>query len=353
VNAEIVRWTALGPGLGRSLQTSGCDRALQTRGCDRALQTRGCDRALQTRGRMHRGGARGYAGRVSGSLVEMARRAAPAIAISEALEPALAKALADAEAAGLAVDRARLIGAIAARLGEEPAAALAAMHVADLALACGCADGDAAALAAFEQRCGPLIERALIASGVSEAERADLGQVVRQRLLVAPADGRAPRIATYSARGSLPSWVRVVATREAARMLPKARREVAADDDALAGLIAGDDDPEIGYLKRLYRDELKRAFHAAIDALDDRARLLLRQHALDGLDLDQLAALHGAHRATIARWLAAARAAVLAATQRELIARLRLSRTELASVMRLIGSRLDVSLPRALGGSGR
>lgn len=332
---ERASWIAPGMGAWRSR-----GRALQTRGWRTWLG----DGALQTRGH------RGYDGGVPGSLVEIARRAAPAV--SEDLEDALAARCAEAEAAwpGLAIDRARLVGAIAARLGDDPAAALAAMHVADLALACGCADGDPAALAAFEVRCGPLIERALIASGVSEAERADLGQVVRQRLLVAPADGGPPRIATYSARGSLPSWVRVVATREAARMLPRARREVAADDDALAGVIAGDDDPEIGYLKRLYRDELKRAFHAAIDALDDRARLLLRQHALDGLDLDQLAALHGAHRATIARWLAAARAAVLAATERELIARLRLSRTELASVMRLIGSRLDVSLPRALGG---
>jgi RNA polymerase sigma-70 factor (ECF subfamily) len=184
---------------------------------------------------------------------------------------------------------------------------------------------------------------------VSAAERADLGQVVRQRLLVAPASGGEPRIASYAARGALASWVRVVATREAARMLPRARREVSADDDALAGLLAGDDDPEVGYLKRLYRDEFKRAFAAAVDALDDRDRLLLRQHALDGLDLDQLAALHGVHRATIARWIQAARATVRAHTQREMIDRLRLSGDELASVMRMIGSQLEVSLPRVLG----
>ncbi len=55
------------------------------------------------------------------------------------------------------------------------------------------------------------------------------------------------------------------------------------------------------------------------------------------------------HRATAARWLQAARAAVLDGTQGELIRRLRLSRTELANVMRLIESQLDVSLPRLLG----
>lgn len=268
----------------------------------------------------------------------------------EELAPLVAARVAEAAAAwpDFGVARGVLVAAIAARLGDDPGATLAAMHVTDLYLACACAEGDARALAAFEARTAPVIERALLASGVSDAERADLGQVVRQRLLVAPAAGGPPRIATYSARGALLSWVRVVATREAARMLPRARREVAADDDVLADLIAGDDDPEIGYLKRLYRDELKRAFHAAIDALDDRDRLLLRQHTLDGLDIDHLGALHDVHRATIARWLAAARAAVLAHTQRALIERLRLSRSELASVMRLIGSRLDLSLPRAL-----
>lgn len=98
----------------------------------------------------------------------------------------------------------------------------------------------------------------------------------------------------------------------------------------------------------MYRDEFKRAFHAAVEALDDRERLLLRQHALDGLSIDQLAALHGVHRATAARQVQAARQSVLAATQRELIRRLRLARGELASVMRLIASRLDVTLPLAL-----
>src|SRR5262249_182154 len=156
--------------------------------------------------------------------------------------------------------------------GVPPVRALEAMQIDDLYLACGCADGEPGALAGFEQRCGAAIERAIAATGASAEERADLGQVVRQRLLVAPADRATPRVATYSARGPLVAWVRVVATREAARMLGRARREVAADDDELAGLLAAGDDPEIGYLKRLYRGEFKRAFQAAIEALPDRQR---------------------------------------------------------------------------------
>jgi len=270
---------------------------------------------------------------------------------AEDLEPVLAERIAHASAQWPAfkVDVETFVRAIAARLhGGAAVRTLHALHTDDLYLACGCAAGDPVALAGFEQHCSSVIERAIATTGTSLAERADLGQVVRLRLLVSAADGEPPRIATYSARGPLRAWVRVVATREAARVRPRTQREVAADDDQLAGLVAEDNDPESAYLKRLYRDEFKRAFHAAVEALDDRERLLLRQHALDGLSIDQLAALHGVHRATAARQVQAARQSVLAATQRELIRRLRLARGELASVMRLIASRLDVTLPLAL-----
>jgi RNA polymerase sigma-70 factor, ECF subfamily len=267
----------------------------------------------------------------------------------------LAERTARARAAwpSIALDDERFERAVAARLGDAPTAdALAALHADDLWLACACADGDPAALAAFEVHCGPTIERAIATAGIPPAERADLVQVVRQRLLVAPADGP-PRIASYSARGSLVAWVRVVATREAMRALPRTARELAAEDDELARVVAPSDDPELGYLKRLYREELKQALAAAVDALDDRDRLLLRQHLLDRVGIDQLAAQHAVHRATVARWIEAAREAVVAATQRELLRRLRLTRSELASVLHLIRSDLDVSLPRVLSpGSG-
>jgi RNA polymerase sigma-70 factor (ECF subfamily) len=285
--------------------------------------------------------------------VEIVRSVTPGRDIPDDLEPLLAASIARARAAwpNMSLADEDFVRAIAARLvADAPARSLEAMHTDDLYLTCGCAAGDPVALAGFEAHCGSVIARAIATTGATGDERADLGQVVRQRLLVAPATGGPPRVATYSARGSLRAWVRVVATREAARMLPRSRRDLASGDDELAGLIASDDDPEVGYLKRLYRAEFKRAFHAAVEALDDRERLLLRQHTLDGLGIDQLATLHGVHRATAARWIEAARDAVLAGTQRELIRRLRLSRSELASVMRLIQSQLDVSLPRLLRG---
>jgi RNA polymerase sigma-70 factor (ECF subfamily) len=140
----------------------------------------------------------------------------------------------------------------------------------------------------------------------------------------------------------------VIATREAARLLARERREVATDDDQMLGMIAPSDDPEIGYFKRLYRAEFKSAFHAAVGSLSARDRLLLQQHLLDGLGIDQLAAFYQVHRATTARWLGAARREVLDRTRSELIRRLQLSHDELDSIMRLINSRFDVSFPALL-----
>jgi RNA polymerase sigma-70 factor (ECF subfamily) len=284
-------------------------------------------------------------------LVEIARAVVPELDASGDLERLLAERIACAAAAwpDVKVAQHQFVRAIAERLPRDaPVRALEAMQTDDLYLVCGCTAGDAAALAGFEQQCGAAIAKALAATGASEADRADLGQVVRLRLLTRPAGGGVPRIATFSARGSLARWVRVVATREAVRILPRRIREAGAGDNQLASLVATDDDPEARYLKRLYREEFKQAFHAAVAGLGARELLVLRQHAIDGLGVDQLARLHGVHRATAARWVQAARQSVLVGTHRELVRRLRLSRRELASIMRLIQSQLDISLPQIL-----
>ena len=275
----------------------------------------------------------------------------PGQEFSEELARVLADCLVRAAAAWpeVVVGEAVFIRAIGERLRSgDHVAEIAAMHIEDLYLVCGCTVGDPAALAGFEASHETVIARAIAASGVSLAARADLGQIVRQRLLVAPASGGVPRIATYSARGPLRSWVRVVATREAARMLSRARCDVTGDDSELVDMVADDDDPEIRYFKHLYREELKSALHAALDMLDARLRLVLQQHVLDGLGIDQLASVHRVHRSTAARWVQTAHHVLRSGTQRELSRRLQLSQRELASLIRLIGSQLQVSLSRVL-----
>jgi RNA polymerase sigma-70 factor (ECF subfamily) len=76
--------------------------------------------------------------------------------------------------------------------------------------------------------------------------------------------------------------------------------------------------------------------------------LLLKQHFLDGLSIDRMAALHDVHRATAARWIAKLLERLLVDTRSRLQAALDVDAEELDSVLRLIQSCMDASIGRAL-----
>ena len=225
--------------------------------------------------------------------------------------------------------------------GDEPAT----LHVSDLFLACGCAHGDAAAIAAFDAQCLSVVDRALPKLGLDAATIDEVKQRLRRSLLV-PEHG-APRIVGFAGRGALRSWVRVLAVHEAWGMLRTARGHVDLGDaaeDRLVDLASAGASPELEYLKRVYRQDFERAFRAAIQALSARARTLLRQHFLDGVGINELAVLYRVHRATIGRWLEHAREAVLATTRGHLMESLDVPRAEIESILRLVLSRIELNL---------
>ncbi|MCW5807996.1 MAG: transcriptional regulator, partial [Deltaproteobacteria bacterium] len=121
-----------------------------------------------------------------------------------------------------------------------------------------------------------------------------------------------------------------------------------ADDDAAVADLAAPDDPELALLRRTYAAEFRTAFAAAVSALAPEDRLLLRQHHVDGLGIDRLAALHGCHRATAARRVAAARTAVFETVRRRLLSNLRIGGQTFDSLLRLVQSELDLSIHRYL-----
>jgi RNA polymerase sigma-70 factor (ECF subfamily) len=90
------------------------------------------------------------------------------------------------------------------------------------------------------------------------------------------------------------------------------------------------------------------AFVAAMGALDERQRTLLRYRFVDGLTVEQIAEVYGVHRATTHRHLNEARDALSGATEREVRARLTIDASEVASLRRLIISQLEVSVARLL-----
>ncbi len=178
---------------------------------------------------------------------------------------------------------------------------------------------------------------------MSKAELDDVKSELLADLFVAP-DGKRPRLERYAGSGPLAGWLRVVATRQALNFLRKHAREVAAGDDTLLGeLESPAESPELAHLKARFSGHLSASFRRAIAALEPRQHNLLRQHYLDELSLEDLAALYRVHRATAARWLADAKSTLLSRTREDLCQSVGLPPLEVDSVMRLVQSRLDLS----------
>ncbi len=296
------------------------------------------------------------------ALLAHAGPAVSALAAVEGLEGLLQRHLEAARTAwpdvGLAAEVfMRHLGETVAR-EREPVKALAEVCAADLFLACACAHGEARALALFDGRLTREVRTALRSSTHPPQVVEEVLGILRERLLVAPA-GERPRIATYSGRGSLSSWVRVAAVR-AALNLQAQQREVVAREDA--GSSSGESplplpatrgaDPELSFLKRHYRADFKAALEAAIASLAPEQRALLRQHFLEGQSIDELGRRHGVHRSTAARWVVRGREALLDGMRAQLMRRLSVSAPELDSLMNLMSSQLDVSLGGLLRNSG-
>jgi RNA polymerase sigma-70 factor, ECF subfamily len=101
-------------------------------------------------------------------------------------------------------------------------------------------------------------------------------------------------------------------------------------------------------VKSGYRVEFKRAFAGGFAELAPRARTLLRLQIIDQLALEDIAKFYRVSRATVARWLAAARADLVAGTRRRLIEALAIGEDELTELMRLASTTLYSTLPRLL-----
>jgi RNA polymerase sigma-70 factor, ECF subfamily len=230
---------------------------------------------------------------------------------------------------------------------EPVAATLAQIHLSDLYLAYRLTTGDPQALECLEEQFLPDVEATVKGSGLDSAAGKDTAQEVRRLVLVGE-PGRSPRITQYSGRGRLAGWLKVIATRAALRAARRVGRETPADDERLSEIPTPGDAPELHVLKQKYGAAFRQAFIDAVQALPVRERNLLRQSVIDGLSIDDLGRLYGAHRATAARWLQDARRELLAGTRERMVTAVGIPEDECDSIMRLVHSQLDVTLRRLL-----
>jgi RNA polymerase sigma-70 factor (ECF subfamily) len=214
-----------------------------------------------------------------------------------------------------------------------------AEHAADLYLACACAAGVPAALAAFEATHVPMLPSYLARLRPSAELVDDVAQLLRERLFV----GAAPKIADYAGKGPLGAWLRVVAVRLAIDR-QRASPPPMLDVDRGASLAAAAASPELEALRRRYRGHFRDAFAVALRALSSEQRALLKLHYLDGLSMDELGRMFGVNRSTIFRRLGACSQALLERIRDRLGAELGVSTQELHSLAAALRGDLEVSL---------
>ncbi|MBT8495802.1 MAG: sigma-70 family RNA polymerase sigma factor [Deltaproteobacteria bacterium] len=266
------------------------------------------------------------------------------------LDEMLAERVADAQAQwpGVSVHPEAFVAYVADRVAPGiDLEGLAGLAWNDLYLACACATGSEPAIIACERAYFGNLDAALASLDKSGALTDEVKQQVRERLFVA-APGELPKIADFTGRGGLGRWLRVVATRTALNARRRTRREAPLPQSPLPDLGG---DVELEHLKSKYQDEFKQAFAEAFETLEPKQKTLLKLHVIDNLTIDQLGSLHNVHRTSAARWLREARQTLAKRTKNVLTQKLKVKPEELESIMRLIRSRIDLSV-RVLAGGG-
>lgn len=241
------------------------------------------------------------------------------------------------------VDAGEVKRAFAAKLAGDEPPAVSAANVAEVMLAIACARGDASAIAVFDREYLDVVKVALAGMKLAAATVEDVKSGVRDKLLLAEGE-RPARILEYAGRGRLRGLVQVSASRMAIDRLRLEEREA----ELPAREIAAPANLELSLIKAQYRDAFVDGFARAVASASRRDRNLLRLHFLGGVTLEQLATMYGVHRATVVRWLAAAREAVFGATRAHVAQAIGAPTEELDEMFDLVRSRVELSVERLL-----
>ncbi len=201
------------------------------------------------------------------------------------------------------------------------------------------AEGDPRAVAVFEQRYMPEVDRALRRFSLDPDRRAEYRQQARVRMLVGE-PSKAPRIHEFQGRGRLGGWVRTVT----ARLVLNAERNARAHepvDELLDHLVAKplQADKRDPWRRQQFQTLLRTSFRS----LSRRDRTILRMRYLDNIPATALARVYKVHESTMSRWLAGARALLLATFEGNAVAELG-DRDQAAELIALVESRVDLSL---------
>lgn len=227
---------------------------------------------------------------------------------------------------------------------DAPDTTITDLHAEDLYLAQACAAGNTQALESFDRELLAQVPR-FLARHPARAHADEVRQILRERLLVG-VDGAPPRIATYSGRGLLTSWVRVAALRTASNLLRADRPHHELSDRLPTGELP--ELPELQVLEGRYREVFRDAFRTAFAALESEERTMLKLHFFDGVTVRKLVPILGVSSATAGRRLLAAQRRLRRLVFEQLSAAVETPAAELESIVRVLVSRLEVSMSALL-----
>jgi RNA polymerase sigma-70 factor (ECF subfamily) len=225
-------------------------------------------------------------------------------------------------------------------------AVLREIRAADLYLACACAHGVPGAVSAADEAYLSSLRNGLHHVASSPAFADEVLQILRVKLFVA-ADGAPPKIVLYPGRPPLKAWMWKAACRVAISLRRKDEARVRASEKMLSEELPVGSNPELDHLKALYRVEFREAFQAAVKALKEQDRAVLR-FSLRGLSHAKIAIFYQVNQSTVSRWIRQARESIAEGVKRRLCERLRLSESDFPSLEKLVYSQLDLSLSRWL-----
>ncbi len=220
---------------------------------------------------------------------------------------------------------------------------LSELRAGDLLLAYACMRAQPEALAMFEARHASVITSVCKSFRNLPEGQDDIGQMIRERLFVG-STGEPPKISLYRGQGALGGWCRVVATRLLVNLAQRETSELVTNDAVFDSMTANVNSPELALVKKTCATELRAAFGEAYERLSTRQRNLLRHQFVDELTASEVARIYRTHRSTIVRWLGETKSALEWELRASLERRLRLSASEVESVVRAALSELDLSL---------
>ena len=225
------------------------------------------------------------------------------------------------------------------------------VHAKDFFLAQACRLGRVGSLECFEKAYKKDFERLIRKYQGPDLLAEDLLQQLREKLFVSTSKRKA-KISSYSGQGLLQNWFRVTSARLCIDMLRSVNRrqgkELLGNNEQILNIPDSLQNLELDFLKREYQGQFKEAFAVAVDVLSPHERNLLRQHLIHQLTVEQLGKLYGVHASTISRRVTKARERLLKETREAFMQRLKISNRDFDSIMVIIRSRLDLSMPRLL-----